>query len=181
MANENTIWNLPNILTMTRLALIGVFLWQYLAGHPYVAMGVFILAGTTDVLDGYFARRNNQITNFGKLMDPLADKLMLLTALICLSAGGRVPGWLVVVMAAKELIMVIGGYILLKNGIVVQAIFIGKAATVVFLIAVVATFLHEFTAPLDKYLQWLALALSICSMVWNAAKTAHSILADRAQ
>ena len=179
MAKRENIWNIPNILTMLRVALIGVFIWQYAIGHRYWAMGVFLLAGATDFLDGYIARKHNLVTNFGKLMDPLADKLMLVTALACLMSSGLVPLWVVLVVVAKELVMVVGGYWMLRQGTVVQAHIIGKAATVVFVIAVVATFLHEFTSPFDTYLQILAVILSISAMVWYFGRAARVILDRR--
>ena len=76
------IWNVPNVLTMLRLALIPVFLIFYCTGHEKWALVTFLVASFTDFLDGYIARKNNQITAFGKLMDPLADKVMVLTALL---------------------------------------------------------------------------------------------------
>lgn len=179
MSTRENIWNVPNILTMLRVALIGVFIWQYVIGHRYWAMGVFLVAGATDFLDGYIARKHNLVTNFGKLMDPLADKLMLVTALTCLMASGLVPLWVVLVVVAKELLMVIGGYWMLRHGTVVQAHIIGKAATVVFIIAVMATFLHEFTTPFDAYLQIAAVVLSVSAMVWYFSHAARAILNRR--
>lgn len=160
------ILNIPNILTMVRMALIGVFIWLFAAGHRYWALAVYVLANATDVLDGYIARKHGLVTSFGKLMDPLADKLMLAAALCCLMAVGLVPVWVVVVVLTKEVLMIVGASVLLKRGTVVHARFIGKAATVVFLLAVTATFLHEFVAPVDMYLQVLAVALSVAAMLW---------------
>lgn len=166
MDRKESIWNVPNILTMIRIALIGVFIWLFFTGHRYWAMGVFLLAGFTDFLDGFIARKYNLVTSFGKLMDPLADKLMLITALSCLTIAQLVPVWLVVAVAVKELAMVLGGIWMLRHGIVVQAEMIGKTATVVFIIAVVATFLNEYTAPWDTYLQIIAVALSFAALIW---------------
>ena len=163
---KEKIWNIPNVLTMLRIALIGVFIWQYAQGKPFVALAVFVVAGMTDYLDGYIARKRNLITSFGKLMDPLADKLMLITVLYCLMMDGLVPMWLVVVVVAKELLMVLGGYFLYREGHVVQARTVGKVAQVVFVAAVVTTFLHEYVAPVNVVLLYVAAALSICAMVW---------------
>ncbi len=174
MPKEN-IWNVPNLLTMLRMALIGVFIWLFSGAHYLWALAVFLLAGATDVLDGYIARKHNLITNFGKLMDPLADKLMLITALICLMTIGRVPVWAVAVVAGKELIMVIGGSLLLRRGIVVQAQFLGKAATALFLLAVVATFFHDTLAPWDYVLLCLAVTVSISALVFYAADAVKKI------
>ena len=180
MAKRENIWNAPNILTMLRMALIGVFIWQFVQGHMYWAMTIFIVAGITDFLDGYLARKYQLVTSFGKLMDPLADKLMLVTALSCLTAAGLVPLWVVIVVVCKELLMVIGGYILLRRGVVVQAKLIGKVATVVFIVAVVATFLHEFIDPWQTVLQYIAVALSICSMLWYFFQTVKAYREQKA-
>lgn len=166
MAKRESIWNVPNMLTMLRMALIVVFVWLYATGYRYWAMAVFIIASLTDILDGYIARKHQLVTSFGKLMDPLADKLMVITALICLTADGLVPLWLLIVVICKELFMVLGGYFLLKHGVVVQAQPIGKVATVVFVIAIVATLLHAYLAPWDQYLQYLAVTLSVAAMFW---------------
>lgn len=163
---QNNIWNVPNILTMLRMALIGVFIWQFTIGHRYWAMIIFIIAGITDLLDGYIARKYQLVTSFGKLMDPLADKLMLITALTCLAVARLVPIWVIVIVLLKEIVMVVGGFLLYKRGIVVQAELIGKVATVVFVLAVVATFLHEYTLPVDFFLQILAVILSVSAMIW---------------
>lgn len=180
MAKHENIWNVPNILTMLRMVLIGIFVWVFVQGHLYWAMVIFILASITDLLDGYIARKYNLVTNFGKLMDPLADKLMLVTALICLTTQELVPLWVVLVVALKELLMVVGGYFLLKHGIVVQARFIGKAATFMFAVAVVVTFLHDFIAPWDTYLQIVAVVLSVSAMCWYVVKTVRAVLRGRA-
>ena len=99
--NEN-IWNVPNLLTMLRMAAVVVFIVLFARGKKNAAMIVFILAAVTDVLDGYIARRFHLITSFGKLMDPLADKLMTLSALVCLTVTGYVPLWLVIIEGAKD-------------------------------------------------------------------------------
>ena len=171
MPKEN-IFNVPNLLTMLRMALIGVFIWLFAAGGRFWAMGVFLAAGLTDLLDGYLARKHNQITSFGKLMDPLADKLMLVAALACLTAVGWLPLWIVLAVAAKEIFMVVGGYLLMKKrGIVVQSGPIGKVATAVFTAATVLTFFHESVAPLDLYVQCFAVALTYAAMVWYTVRS----------
>ena len=86
------VWNIPNALTMLRLALIPVFVWLFWNADRKLALAVFILASLTDMLDGMLARKLHQITDFGKLFDPLADKLMVLTALICQGLAGVFPG-----------------------------------------------------------------------------------------
>ncbi|MCL1963713.1 MAG: CDP-alcohol phosphatidyltransferase family protein [Firmicutes bacterium] len=175
MRSKENIWTVPNILTMLRLALIGVLVWQYARGRPMWALAVFLLAGVTDFLDGFIARKWNLITDFGKLMDPLADKLMLIAALACLMVDHRAPMWILAVVVVKEFAMVVGGYWLLRRGIVVQARLIGKAATVSFLLAVAAAFLHDAVAPLDFVLLCGAAALSVGALAWYVADTVRSI------
>ena len=181
MTKRENIWNVPNVLTMIRLALIGVFVVFYVQGRLYWAMATFIVASLTDFLDGFIARRYHLVTNFGKLMDPLADKLMLITALVCLTVSGRVPLWLMAAIIAKELLMVVGAYVLLKHGVVVQAKFIGKLSTVVFMLAVIATFLNAYTAPYDTYLQFLAFALSLAAMFWYLVDTVAALRKHKIQ
>ena len=112
------IWNLPNILTMLRLVLIPVFAGLFLAGYEKWALAVFIIASITDYLDGYLARKNNQITAFGKLMDPLADKLMVCTALLGQGLSGVFPWPAILIVMTKEVVMIIGGIYMLAKGVI---------------------------------------------------------------
>lgn len=176
MPEKENIWNLPNVLTMLRMALIGVFIWLFVTGNRYLALAVFLFAGATDFLDGYIARKRHIVTSFGKLMDPLADKLMLITALACLTAEGLVPLWVILVTVGKELFMIVGAFLMLrKRDIVVHSVMIGKVASVAFIVAVFATFLHEYTAPVDTYLQIAAVALTIAAMVWYLVQALRTL------
>ncbi len=94
--------NLPNLLTALRMALIPVFVLVYGRGLTALALLIFLAASLTDCLDGYLARKWNQVTPFGKLFDPMADKLLLLSVLFCLARNGDIPWWMVAVMGAKE-------------------------------------------------------------------------------
>jgi len=138
--------HIPNILSALRIAMVGVFIYFFAHARYFMALGVYVLAILTDALDGYLARRNNWITDIGKVLDPLADKLMLITALICFCTRGWVPVWLVAIVVAKELIMIIGGALLWKKDVVVHADRFGKAATGFFNAGVVATLLKGFRA-----------------------------------
>ena len=153
------IWNLPNILTMLRLVLIPVFAGLFLAGYEKWALAVFIIASITDYLDGYLARKNNQITAFGKLMDPLADKLMVCTALLGQGLSGVFPWPAILIVMTKEVVMIIGGIYMLQNGIVVYSNILGKAAQFSFIAALILSFWHkEFVAaslPLDRIILWI--------------------------
>ena len=131
--------NVPNILTALRFVLIPVFAYYLCQGEYYLSVFIFLLAGLTDVLDGFIARKYNLITSFGKLMDPLADKLMQITALVILTfVQGFIPPIILSVVIAKELFMGIGSVVLYKqNDYVVSANWYGKVATVVFYFAII--------------------------------------------
>lgn len=163
------IWNVPNVLTMLRLALIPVFVALFATGHDKLALLTFLIASFTDFLDGYLARKHHQITNFGKLMDPVADKVMVCTALLCQGVAGVFPWIAIVIVMAKELLMVIGGAFMLKRGIVVYSNLLGKSAQVSFILALTLSFYHQEFAlwrfPLDRVLLWLSVALALCAMI----------------
>ena len=108
--------NIPNILSVIRILLVFVFIYLFFTNdHPYWALLVFLLAGATDVVDGYLARRNNWVTTLGKILDPFADKLMQCTALICLLIKQYIPLWFVVPFVLKELCTLILGFIVIKR------------------------------------------------------------------
>ncbi len=163
--------NLPNILTLLRMGLIPVFAALYYCGMQPLALVVYLLAGATDILDGYLARKWNQITSFGKLMDPLADKLMTLTMIFCLTDTGYLPVWVLAVLIAKELMMVIGSLALLKGlkgqKIVVMANWAGKAATAMLIAAVALVFpWHSWEAvrTVGRVLMYFAVGFSLFAM-----------------
>ena len=135
--------NVPNALTLLRLLVLPVYAWRYLAGDMVGALAVCAVVFITDMLDGFIARRFNQVTTLGKLMDPLADKLLLLTALICFGLRGEVPWWAIVPVLAKEGLMIAGGVYALRKKIVVGALWIGKLATGLFALAVVGKLVHN--------------------------------------
>ncbi len=161
--------NVPNVLTIIRIALIPVFLALYYTGLRPTAFAVYVLACLTDAVDGYLARRLNQITAFGKLMDPLADKLMQLSMMLCLASTGDVPWWVLIVLLGKEIVMVTGGTLLFKkrDGVVMSN-WSGKVATVLLILAILAIFpWHgvEAVSRLGHVLLYAGLAMSLFSMV----------------
>jgi len=108
--------NIPNILSMIRICLVFVFVALFFTMEkPYAALLIFLLAGATDVVDGYLARRNNWITNLGKILDPVADKLMQCTVLVCLYIKSYIPLWFVLPFIGKELLSLILGYVVIKR------------------------------------------------------------------
>ena len=106
------ILNVPNTLTMLRALLIPVYWAVFMQGHHYWALAIFIVASLTDLADGYIARKYDLITDFGKLMDPFADKLMVLSVMLSLALMGMAPWPALAIILAKELLMVLGGVIL---------------------------------------------------------------------
>ena len=162
------VWNVPNVLTMLRMALIPVFVWLHAAGQGKWALAVFLLASFTDLLDGKIARKYNLITNFGKLMDPLADKLMVITLMICQGIAGIIPWAAIIIVMVKELLMVLGGYFMLKHDVVVYSNMAGKVAQCFFILALTLSFFHaEFMTlgvQVDLIVLWLSVALTIYAL-----------------
>ena len=140
--------NLPNKLTILRVILIPFFvaalLWDGGQNQTlrYVSAAIFIVASLTDMLDGKIARKYNLVTNFGKFMDPLADKLLVCSALICLIELGQLPSWMVIMIISREFI--ISGFRLVAsdNGVVIAASYWGKFKTTFQMIAVVLLILQ---------------------------------------
>ena len=130
--------NIPNILSFIRIALVFVFVIVFfVANSPLWALFVFLLAGATDIVDGYLARRFNWITNLGKILDPFADKLMQCTALICLCIKSYVPLWFMLVFLAKELgTLLIGLIVIRRRSVVVVSKWYGKAAVCLFYLTI---------------------------------------------
>lgn len=159
--------NLPNFLTALRIALIPVFVLTYDRVAPAGSLMIFLVASMTDCLDGYFARKWNQITAFGKLFDPLADKLLLLSVLFCFARSGLIPWWVMALMAVKEILMMAGSMWLLRRKVVVSANNLGKAATVLFIGALTFVFpWHSigWLTLLGNVLLYAAVALSVAAL-----------------
>ena len=124
---------IPNILTTVRLFLIPIFAYLVLCKNMIPeALMVFLLSGLTDVLDGIIARKFNMITKIGKVYDPLVDKLMQITAILCLSYVGIIPSWVIWFIIFKEVTMIIGGVFLYCRNVVIQSDWYGKVATVIY-------------------------------------------------
>ena len=180
----SNVWTIPNVLTIIRMILIPVFVILFFKGYKIAALCVFCAASLTDMLDGYLARKLNQITDFGKLFDPLADKLMVLTAMVCQTFWGPLPLVAVIIVAVKELVMVLGGIFMLSKDVVVYSNYFGKAAQVGFIASLILSFFHErFTegnvvlwgmTP-DILLLWITVALAVTAMVVYAAGAIKTI------
>ena len=162
--------NLPNKLTMGRIFAIPAFIVVFLMDYRIAAAVIFILAALTDMLDGHIARKHNLVTNFGKLMDPLADKLLVMSALICMVEVGDVAGWMVVVILGREFIITGMRQVAAAQGIVIAAGTTGKIKTITQMIAIPLLILENwpFTAlgipvPFDQIFLWIALIMTIVS------------------
>ena len=162
--------NLPNKLTMGRIFAIPVFIVVFLMDYRYAAAVIFILAALTDMLDGHIARKHNLVTNFGKLMDPLADKLLVMSALICLAQIGDVPGWMVIVILGREFIITGMRQVAAAQGIVIAAGTTGKIKTITQMIAIPLLILDNwpfsllsFNLPADQIFLWIALIMTVIS------------------
>lgn len=159
--------NLPNKLTVLRVIFIPFFVVCLLNGFVWPATILFILASLTDMLDGKIARKYNLVTNFGKFMDPLADKLLVCSAMICLIPSGKLNTAIVIVIIAREFI--ISGFRLVASdsGIVIAASYWGKFKTV-FQMAMIIVLIADFGGVFDligEILIWIALALTIVSLI----------------
>lgn len=162
--------NLPNKLTIFRVILIPFFvvllLFDITAYDKWIALAIFIVASLTDFLDGYIARKYNLVTNFGKFMDPLADKLLVCSAMICLVELARIPAWVVIVIIARDFI--ISGFRLVAsdNGVVIAASYWGKFKTT-FQIVMICLMIADLEPLIliTQIVMWVALALTVISLV----------------
>ncbi|MEG7530247.1 MAG: CDP-diacylglycerol--glycerol-3-phosphate 3-phosphatidyltransferase [Hungatella sp.] len=176
--------NIPNKLTILRILMIPFFVVMLLLEggrnptYRYVAAAIFIVASLTDLLDGKIARKYHLVTNFGKFMDPLADKLLVCSALICLIELGQLPAWMVIVIISREFI--ISGFRLVAsdNGIVIAASYWGKWKTVFQMVSVILLILN--LSPLHLVTAacvWIALVLTVISLVDYLVKN-HKVLTE---
>lgn len=172
--------HVPNILTIIRFLLIPLLIIVALQGNYISTIIVLTISGITDILDGYIARRFNYITNFGKLMDPLADKATQITLLTVLTIQKIIPVWIIVIVLLKEFLMIAGASFLYGKELVVSSKWYGKLATVLFYIAIVCSLFTEYwNGPLvghpeyslptlpefHTYIYYLAVVATIFSLI----------------
>lgn len=178
--------NLPNKLTVFRVILIPFFMifmltdWAGAAGG-YIALGIFIIASLTDMLDGKIARKRNLVTNFGKFMDPIADKLLVSSALILFVQLGRLPAWIVVILIAREFI--ISGFRLVASdaGVVLAAGIWGKLKTAFQMIMccfLIIDLDYKAVNVIEQVLIYASLALSVISLMDYLIRN-RKLIADR--
>ena len=186
------VWTIPNVLTMIRIVLIPVFVAVFFSTPKeqdrIAALIIFAAASITDMFDGMLARKLNQITDFGKLFDPLADKIMVITALICQAVYGVFPWIAIIIVAVKELIMLLGGLFMLSRDVVVYSNYVGKTAQVFFIASLLLSFFHpsleaaEFRVlgmTPDLLLLWITVALSLAALVVYAAGALRTLKAKK--
>lgn len=163
--------HIPNILTIIRFILIPVILYFIFVENYILAFVFFTLSGVTDILDGAIARKFNLISTFGKLMDPLADKLTQISVLATLVFKDIIPFWILVIVILKELIMIIGASFLYGKDVVVYSKWFGKLATVLFYLAIVLSLINKqfgFTGiwnSIDLFIYCIALIATVFSLI----------------
>ena len=171
--------SLPNKLTILRVIMIPFFVAFLMlenganTTYRYIAAALFIIASLTDLLDGKIARKYNLVTNFGKFMDPLADKLLVCSALICMIELGQLPAWMVIIIISREFI--ISGFRLVAsdNGVVIAASYWGKFKTTFQMIGVVLLILNiPALSMVTDIVIWIAVALTVISLVDYIVKNA---------
>ena len=157
--------NLPNKLTIARVIAVPVFIVFYLMGWSVAAFVVFSLASITDTLDGNIARKRNLVTNFGKIMDPLADKILVYSALCLFVETGVIKGWMLIVILAREFVVAGLRTVAASNGIVIAAGVSGKIKTVLQMIAVLLLILGKYWifGVLGQIFMWASLVMTVYS------------------
>jgi len=174
--------NLPNKITVSRILLIPVFLLVYFLQpftdvvNTWLALCLFVIAAATDALDGYLARKLKLITNFGKLIDPLADKLLVCSVLVAFTATGAVPAWATILIIARE--FYISGFrqLALEQNLVMAATALGKVKTV-FQIALIVYILFPFEVLIFAPVTWALIIAAVVFTLWSGwdytAKNLH--------
>ena len=159
--------NLPNRVTLVRIFLIPVFVAVVILRVPYgdyIAAAIFILAASTDGLDGYIARKRKMVTNLGKLMDPLADKLLVSAALIVLTDLHRLPAWVTLIIIGREFAVTGLRALAVADGVIIAASWLGKVKTVTQIVAIVALF---FIGDLPHPLAYTAVTVAVFFTLWS--------------
>lgn len=168
--------NIPNILTIIRFILIPFIYISVLSHHYLIALIIFTISALTDILDGYIARKYNYITDIGKLIDPLADKLTQVSLLLSLSILKILPWWIFAIVFIKELVLIISASVLYsRKDVVVYSKWYGKLATTLFYLAIVASLIiNQFNITMvfrvDLYLYYLAILATVFALIMYSIK-----------
>lgn len=162
--------NLPNKLTVARFIAVPIFIVVFMLGYHYISAIIFIVASFTDYLDGKIARKYNLVTNFGKIMDPLADKILVISALVCLVDLGQVAAWMLIVILAREFTVTGLRTVAAAQGIVIAAGMTGKIKTVLQMIAVPLLIIQNWPfslvgIPMADIMLWASVIMTIVSGV----------------
>lgn len=160
--------HVPNILTIIRFILVPFIVGFALKDNYIVAAIFLVISGFTDVADGYIARKFNFITDFGKLMDPLADKVTQVATLVVLVVQGIIPLWILIIVLVKEFLLVIGASFLYGKDLVVSSKWYGKVSTVLFYVAIFISMISkqfDLNLVFDTYIYYLAVAFTLFSLV----------------
>jgi CDP-diacylglycerol--glycerol-3-phosphate 3-phosphatidyltransferase len=160
--------NLPNAFTYFRIVAVPLYLVFFLNNHTVVAGIIFIAAAISDFFDGYFARKMNLVSDFGKLMDPLADKIITAAAFICFSSLGIIPVWMTVVIISREFLVTGIRSLAASNGKVIDARFSGKLKTVFQMVAIIEITLGDWPfsywgIPVGIWLAYIAVVATVVS------------------
>ena len=180
--------NLPNKITFIRVLLVPVFIIMFyvdIANNQIYAGLIFVIAALTDSLDGYIARKNNLVTNLGKFIDPLADKLLVSAALILLVESGTIPGWVVITIIAREFAITGFRIIAASEGVTIAASSLGKFKTITQLIAITLLLFdniifRNFNIPMDQIFLYISLVFTILSGIDYIYKNRNTLdLSDK--
>ena len=142
--SKQDFYSVPNILTYLRFLLVPVFIALFLCDYLYISLIVFVFACLTDVIDGFIARKFNLQTDLGKLIDPLADKILKTSTIICFGVKNIIPSWLFALFLILDLFLIISGAIILKQGIIIKSNILGKLGTVFVSVGVILSFFYEY-------------------------------------
>jgi len=173
--------NIPNILTVFRLCMVPVVVILIAQDQMITALVCFLIACGTDLLDGYIARKYGLVTKLGIWLDPLADKLMALCVLITFTCRGIFPLWVTLIVLVKELLMLIGGLIVLRKGYSTPSNRFGKAAALLLNVCLGSGFLYQYFAPYYLYATYIVLAVVVAAFIQYAVKNGHLVFAKPAQ
>ena len=159
-ASEKRFWTIPNALSLVRIAMVPLFVWCFFAPIPANrpwAIVIFLAAGATDVVDGYIARHFNQISLWGRILDPMADKLMVFAALLCLMLDEVLPAWLVLLYFSKEMAQAVCSFVLMRRTRdMIASNILGKAGTTLFYITIVTLTLLDLPCAVTNTLLTLS-------------------------
>lgn len=167
--------NLPNKLTLSRIIAVPFFIWSYMQGHAWISLIIFVLASLTDMADGKIARKYDLITNFGKIMDPLADKILVYSAFCLMTADAKLPAWSLIIILFREFLVAGVRTVAASSGIVIAADMAGKIKTVLQMFAVPCLII----SGVHKLFYYCGYALFYASLVMTIVSGANYCLKNK--